>query len=234
MTMYAAKQNAANGEHNRDGHNENLSEDFGVIGPTDDDTVARRRRRRRRQRQRNLLVTTLLAQGTPMLRAGDEIGQSQGGNNNAYCQDNATSWIDWASGDRDLHTFVQHLLALRRALPVARQSKFLHGRPLPGSGLSDVKWLALDGGPVDWEDDAMAGYTLLLRGTMSPSALLVLNRGSAAHRLRLPGPTRIWWRVLDTAQPDLISQPDEGQVDIAPESVTVFIDDAATAKELAP
>jgi len=229
LTLYAGKRNAANGEGNRDGHNENLSDDFGVEGPSDDPAIEAARARRRR----NLLATVLLSQGTPMLRAGDEIAQSQGGNNNAYCQDNETSWIDWTVGDRDLAGFVRRLVALRRTLPVLRQVRFLHGNPLPGDEALDVEWLPLDGDEgdaVDWAEESLAGYGLLLRDAGGLSALVALNRDDAGRSLALPDVARTQWhRVLDTAEPDLEPRAEAGRAAVAPASVALFVDAGALA-----
>ncbi|MEM0944240.1 MAG: glycogen debranching protein GlgX, partial [Pseudomonadota bacterium] len=152
LAAYASKQNQANGEQNRDGHDHNLSENFGLDGPTDDPEIRAARARRRR----NLLALVVLSQGTPMLRAGDEIAQSQGGNNNAYCQDNATSWIDWAEGDAADLAFCQRLTALRAGLGALRQRDFLHGEET-AEGYPNAAWRGLDGGPPPWEIAERAG-----------------------------------------------------------------------------
>ena len=148
LVSYEEKHNEANGEHNRDGHSHNLSWNCGVEGPSDDPTVGSLRARQ----QRNLIATLLLSQGVPMLLAGDEMGRTQGGNNNAYCQNNETSWLDWTPTD------AQRLIALRAAHPVLRRRSFLHGRLSEGdlvaqdivwlhpdgSGMSDARWHAKD------------------------------------------------------------------------------------------
>jgi glycogen operon protein len=143
VVSYNDKHNEANGEDNRDGHSHNLSWNHGVEGATDDPAVLALRA----QQQRNFMATLLLSQGVPMLLAGDEIGRSQGGNNNAYCQDNAISWLDWdlADAQRSLLGFTQQLLALRRAHPVFRRRNFFQGRPLHGSQVRDIVWLNADG-----------------------------------------------------------------------------------------
>jgi len=121
LVSYNQKHNAANGEDNRDGHDANYSCNHGTEGPSDDPAVLAARQ----QHKRNLLATVFLAQGTPMLLAGDEMGHSQGGNNNAYCQDNATTWIDWEAIDDELLLFSQRLIALRRDHIALRQPRFL-------------------------------------------------------------------------------------------------------------
>ena len=158
VTAYAEKHNEANGEDNRDGHPESWSDNCGEEGESEDAEIRLRRARRRR----NLLASVFLAQGTPMLRAGDEIADSQRGNNNAWCQDNAIGWVDWAEADPDLLGFTRRLIALRRTHRCLRQSRFLHGRERTGDGAPDVEWLGLEGGPVDWGDPDLAGFCLLL------------------------------------------------------------------------
>ncbi|MEM6423226.1 MAG: DUF3459 domain-containing protein, partial [Pseudomonadota bacterium] len=153
LTAYGAKRNRANGEENRDGRDENFSDPIGGEGP--DHTVDDTARARRAQRRRNLLATLILSQGVPMLLAGDDIANSQGGNNNAYAQDNQTGWIDWAAGDAALSAFTRRLLTLRRAHPVLRQTRFLHADKRPSDGARDVEWRGLGGGRPAWEDPAL-------------------------------------------------------------------------------
>jgi glycogen operon protein len=143
LVSYNDKHNDANQEGNRDGHNHNLSWNCGAEGPTDDaDTLALRERQKR-----NLLATVLLSQGVPMLLAGDEIGRTQQGNNNAYCQDNEISWLDWDLDRRDrrLFEFTRCLIALRRSHAVFRRRNFFQGRPLRGRDVKDIVWLRPDG-----------------------------------------------------------------------------------------
>ena len=136
LVSYAETHNVANGEGNRDGHGENFSANCGCEGPTADAGILARRARRKR----NLLATVLLSQGTPMLLAGDELGNSQGGNNNAYCQDNATGWTDWSGAGDSLHWFVQRLIGIRSEHPALRQPRFLHGNQAPCNGGPDITW----------------------------------------------------------------------------------------------
>ncbi|MGF1501775.1 MAG: glycogen debranching protein GlgX [Paracoccaceae bacterium] len=224
LTMFAEKRNTANGEDNRDGNDHNLSDNLGVEGPSDDPAI----RAARAGRQRVLVATALLAQGTPMLRAGDEIGQSQGGNNNVYCQDNPTAWIDWAAGDRELETFVRDCLALRAAEPALRQAHYLHGE-IRADGTLDAAWSAPGGGDIDWEAGEPDGLALLLRGAATGLApdrpvrpvLLVLNRSDA--RLERPLPEGRWTRRLDTADPRA-PRPEPGpSARIAAQSLVVFV-----------
>ena len=143
LVSYNHKHNEANGEGNRDGHDHNLSWNGGAEGPTDDPVV----RALRARRQRNFIATLLLSQGVPMLLAGDELGHTQHGNNNAYCQDNATSWLDWTRDEEReaLLAFTRQMTALRAAHPVFHRRDFFQGRPLFGSGVRDIVWLQPDG-----------------------------------------------------------------------------------------
>ncbi|HEY7650412.1 MAG TPA: glycogen debranching protein GlgX [Methylomirabilota bacterium] len=150
LVSYNDKHNEANGEENRDGHDHNLSWNCGAEGPTDDPAILALRERQKR----NFLTTLFLSQGVPMLCAGDEIGRTQGGNNNAYCQDNEISWLDWNLDDRrrDLLDFVRSLIALRRREPVLRRRQFLHGRRIYGSEVKDLAWFRSDGKEMTEQD----------------------------------------------------------------------------------
>jgi glycogen operon protein len=227
VTAYNAKHNEANGEANHDGHGANYSDNGGAEGPTDDPKVLARRARRRR----NLLATVFLSQGTPMLLAGDEIANSQGGNNNAYCQDNAIGWVDWPAADAALLRFTRRLSALRREHPVLRQDMFLHGEKREADGLPDVGWQAFDGTAVGWRDPGLTRFCLLLRGSAEAAdyaqcddTLFIAFNGSAeAAAVTLPD-GGAWARLLDTADPEgppgpcLLSAP----APIEAESIVVF------------
>jgi len=146
LSTYNRKRNEANGEENRDGTDDNRSWNCGAEGETDDPAVNALRLRQ----TRNMLLTLLIATGVPMLVAGDELRRTQGGNNNAYCQDNPISWLDWAGMDDkdtvELHALVRRLIALRRRSPVLRQRAFFDGRPVPGGrGRKDLAWFRPDG-----------------------------------------------------------------------------------------
>jgi len=147
LVSYNSKHNEANGEENRDGTDNNRSWNCGAEGPTDDPEVNRLRARQKR----NFMATTLLSQGVPMLLAGDEIGRTQSGNNNAYCQDNEISWVDWTSEHMDLDTFgfVRQLIALHKEHSVFRRRKFFQGRKIKGAEIKDIVWLRPDGGEND-------------------------------------------------------------------------------------
>ncbi len=150
LVSYDQKHNEANGDENRDGSDDNKSWNCGAEGPTDDPAINALRSRQ----QRNLLATLLLSQGVPMICAGDEISRTQGGNNNAYCQDNEISWLDWELDDekRALLAFTRRLISLRRSHPVFRRRQFMQGRRLRGSGVKDLAWFRPDGQEMSDED----------------------------------------------------------------------------------
>jgi glycogen operon protein len=150
LVSYEAKHNEANLEENRDGENNNQSWNCGVEGPTDDPAVIQLRE----QQKRNFLATLLLSQGVPMILAGDEIGRTQHGNNNAYCQDNELSWIDWEAGQAQagLLEFVRRLIALRKAHPAFHRRQFFQGKPAAGTDLKDLTWLSPDGHEMSAEE----------------------------------------------------------------------------------
>jgi isoamylase len=160
LVSYNDKHNEANGEENRDGTDDNRSWDCGADGPTDDAGVNALRARQ----QRNFLATLLLSQGVPMLLGGDEIGRTQGGNNNAWCQDNEISWTDWGSLDEDLLAFTRQLIELRRVHPVFRRTKFFEGK---GVHLPDVWWMRPDGRRMtrrDWDNTESRAIGVFLNG----------------------------------------------------------------------
>ena len=205
LVSFTVKRNLANGEDNRDGHSENYSDNLGVEGQSSDCKVVAARQ----LRKRNLLATLLLSQGVPMILSGDEVGHSQGGNNNAYAQDNETTWIDWARADTALTAFVARLIRLRAAHPVLRQRHFLHGRVRPEDGLADVIWRRADGKtpePGQWHDPAFRCIGLEVRmSTQRPGGtdaiFMVFNMGPE-QSLVLPDTVKGWRQVLDTTRPD--------------------------------
>jgi len=166
LVSFDHKQNEANREGNRDGSDNNYSWNCGAEGPTTDPGINSLRARQKR----NLLATLLLSQGLPMLLAGDEFGHSQGGNNNAYCQDNETTWLDWQGIDADgraLQAFTRALIRLRREHIVFHRHRFFHGGTIPGTRTRDVVWLRPDGGEMrdeDWHSGGDSAMALLLSG----------------------------------------------------------------------
>jgi isoamylase len=160
LVSFNTKHNEANGESSHDGTDDNRSWNCGVEGSTDDPTVLALRARQ----QRNFLATLFLSQGVPMLLGGDEIGRTQDGNNNAWCQDNRISWFDWDSADKDLLTFTRRLIELRRLHPVFRRTKFFDGR---GDQLPDVWWMRPDGRRMtrrDWDNADSRAIGVFLNG----------------------------------------------------------------------
>ncbi len=152
LVAYEEKHNHANGENNRDGDNHNHSWNSGAEGPTDDPTIIEIRK----VRQRSMLATLFLSQGVPMLLGGDEIGRTQHGNNNAYCQDNEISWLDWSNVDTDLLGFVRHVAMLRTEHPVFRRRRWFEGRPIHGE-VDDIHWYTPEGIEMS-DDDWNVGY----------------------------------------------------------------------------
>jgi glycogen debranching enzyme GlgX len=192
LVSYEERHNHANGENNRDGHVHNLSINLGVEGPSDDPQINAQRGRL----QRALLATTLLAQGTPMLCAGDELGHSQRGNNNPYCQDNETTWINWAQTDDDLRAFTAWVLSLRRqTLPFGNHWY---------SGPTDLSWLqsngqALQGQAWSESSDGVLGCLIGQPGRAKAPLLLLVNPDASEHDFMLPAGA--WQAALDTAHP---------------------------------
>ncbi|MGW2300108.1 glycogen debranching protein GlgX [Streptomyces sp. NPDC001809] len=223
LVTYERKHNEANGEGNRDGTNDNRSWNCGVEGETDDPGVNGLRLRQ----QRNLLTTLLLSTGVPMLVAGDEMGRTQGGNNNAYCQDNPIGWVDWtlpdAPGRAQLLALTRRLLALRHDHPVLRRRAFFSGRPQGSDGLRDLAWFTAAGTEMtepDWYAPT-ATLGLYLSGRDIPgrdergeqitddSFLAVLHAGHRPLDFRLPGPpwAETYELVVDTAREDQSAPP---------------------------
>ena len=227
LVSYDEKHNEANGEDNRDGHGHNLSHNFGVEGETDDPGVVAEREKQKR----NFIATLLLSQGVPMICGGDEIGRTQGGNNNAYCQDNEISWHDWELDERgeDLLEFTRRVATLRREHPIFRRRRFFQGRTIRGSELEDIKWLRPDGQEMDdddWGTHFVRSFAMLLGGNAmmewndqgehvtDDDFVLLFNAAADPVEFTLPGaprPTR-WQVALDTSKPAAGQAPDEHEV----------------------
>ncbi|SDB73223.1 glycogen debranching protein GlgX [Belnapia rosea] len=212
---YNEKHNEANGEDNRDGHSHNRSWNCGAEGETDDPAINELRQRQ----MRNMLATLLLSQGTPMLLAGDEFARSQGGNNNAYCQDNEIGWLNWDIGEEGqaLVSFVQRLTALRRTYPMLRRSRFLSGTYNEELDVKDVTWINANGSEMqdtDWADENTLCFGMLLDGRAQTTGikqrgqdatlLLILNSYHDLVEFTLPPSPggRGWKRLIDTNQPE--------------------------------
>jgi glycogen operon protein len=228
LTAYERKHNEANGEGNRDGNDHNHSRNWGVEGETDDPDITATRA----AVGRAMIATLLASAGTPMLLAGDELRRTQKGNNNAYCQDNPVSWIDWTRAEepasRRLSDFVARCIALRARLAPLRPPRFLHGTEEPWPGLSDIAWFDLHGRPKTPEAWAQPGHTLALRRIWAErdavqATLLLLNADTVAHRFTLPDPPLDWRRVLDSALPDAAEEPvADNHVRVAPHAAVLL------------
>ncbi|NKC30907.1 glycogen debranching protein GlgX [Roseomonas sp. BU-1] len=206
LVSYSEKHNHANGEDNRDGTSDNASWNNGAEGPSADPAV----QARRAGDTRALLATLLLARGTPMLAMGDEAGRSQGGNNNAYAQDNASAWFDWNGMDAALVAFAARLIAARLAHPALHDAAPLTG-VAQADGLADVTWLRPDGAPMDhgaWIDPETRALMLLLHKD-GDRCLLALNASWAPQALHLPParPAQRWTLLADSHTPDSLTIP---------------------------
>jgi isoamylase len=168
LVSFNEKHNDANGEENRDGESHNRSWNCGVEGPTDEPDVNQLRARQ----QRNFLTTLFTSQGVPMLLGGDEIGRTQDGNNNAYCQDTEISWYDWEHADASLLQFTRHLIKLRHRHPVFCRRRWFQGRPIHGTAVSDIGWFTPGGAEMsdsDWQAGFAKSLAVFLNGRAIPS-----------------------------------------------------------------
>ena len=234
LVSYNQRHNEANGEKNRDGHSANFSFNYGVEGPSDDQKLVDLR-----QRQcKNLLATRFLAQGTPMLLAGDELGRSQQGNNNAYCQDNEVTWQDWSaqSLDQNMLAFVRELIQVRRRYPLLHRDRFVHGEEQQEpTGFSDIQWLTANGEVMkesDWHDQHNKFLAMLLTGEVLPARdtrfdnsrdaalVIVFNADTRTMKFSLPESPFHWRCVFTTA--DEKPTVDRASVEIEARSVDLF------------
>ncbi|HKS61466.1 MAG TPA: glycogen debranching protein GlgX [Xanthobacteraceae bacterium] len=233
VVSYIEKHNQANGEENRDGHGDNFSANWGVEGPTDDPQINETRARV----QRALLATVMFSHGTPMLLCGDEFGRTQQGNNNAYCQDNEISWLDWKKAETPeataLAAYVARLAQLRRENPVLRSRHFLHGKDEPAPGILDIAWFDTHGEIISsesWNNPEKRLFALrrasrIEDGTV-PVLTLFLNPSDQDRVFRLPTqnvPTRL---LIDSAAPD------KPESDIVGEEITVATRSAVLTKSV--
>jgi isoamylase len=217
LVSYNDKHNEANGENNRDGNNNNQSWNCGVEGPTDNPDI----QALRAKQKRNLLATLLLSQGVPMMYAGDAIGHTQMGNNNAYCQDNEISWLNWSlqSHDRSLLAFVQRMVNLRKRHPVFRRRRFFQGRPIKGADVKDILWLNPSGTEMsedEWRNPAIYCLGMFLSGqgldetdergrkVSDTDFLVLLNPHHEDVAFSMPAfrPTSRWMAWMDTSRED--------------------------------
>jgi glycogen operon protein len=235
LVSYERKHNEANGENNRDGHDHNLSRNWGVEGPTDVPNIVRIRERT----IRNFLATLAFSQGVPMLSHGDELGRTQHGNNNAYCQDNELTWINWNLGpaERELIEFTRRVLRIRADNAVLRRRTFFRHADLDAGRGRDLTWLNGDGRPMtedDWGNPHNHVLGMLIRGRatdeldergrtfVGETILLLLNGGSRSRSVTLPRMTqRGRWIELVNTTPHGTRIP-RGAVTLAPHSLLLF------------
>jgi glycogen operon protein len=230
LVSYNHKHNTANGEANRDGESHNRSWNSGEEGPTNDPEIEALRKKR----QRSMLMTLFLSQGVPMLLGGDEIGRTQQGNNNAYCQDNELAWYDWEEADELLLGFTKRLIGIRNAHPVFRRRRWFEGRRVRGAGVRDIAWYNTDGTPMsdnDWHLGYARSLSVFLNGEAIPtpgprgetvtddSFFLLFNAHTEPVTFTIPEDLEdyYWQVVLDTAHEmtcaDLVAPADAWQVE---------------------
>jgi glycogen operon protein len=241
LVSYEQKHNLANGEENRDGDNNNFSENFGVEGPTDQPIIDALRLRQ----IKNMMATLMLSQGVPMLVAGDEFRRTQNGNNNAYCQDNEVSWIDWEAqkSNSDLIRFSRSLIQFRLNQPTVRRKTFLTGVPNSKDGWSDVSWYSPLGTAVDWHSNELPIICLLAAPTdeedpsqLGRDVLLMINSTVMGCRFMIPtiAKSKKWRLFLDTSivtpndiYPDLDGPnlPANGSYTLPQKAIAVYVAD---------
>jgi glycogen operon protein len=239
LVSYNEKHNEANCENNQDGESHNRSWNCGVEGPTDDPEILHMRQKQKR----NLLTTLFLSQGVPMLVAGDELSRTQGGNNNAYCQDNEISWINWDAADKDLLHFTQKLIHLYKSHPVFSRRRWFQGQPIKGVGIEDIVWFQPHGDEMteeNWRNDFAKSLGVYLHGhglrsvdkkgqrVLDDDFYLIFNAHHEPLDFRLP-PEKYgddWIRVLDThegyIQEDGPVSPANDTVRVEGRSVVLF------------
>jgi glycogen operon protein len=210
LVSYSQKHNQANGENNQDGESHNHSENFGVEGPSGDQTV----REKRRRQTKNLLATLFLSQGVPMLLAGDEFARTQQGNNNAYCQDNPISWVNWelVRENGDLLRFVRLMIKFRHDHPSLRRSHFFHGQ-------GGITWHGERENEPDWSDEGKClaflldgGQAKREKGDCDDDVFVALNAADNWRHVTVPGRGREWLKMIDTSRAspeDIIENPDQ-------------------------
>lgn len=242
LVSYNRKHNEANGEDNTDGTNENISFNFGVEGPAENPKI----REIRERQKRNFIATLFLSQGVPMLLAGDEIGKTQKGNNNAYCQDNDISWINWDldKSSTDLLEFTRSVIKFYQSHPILRRRKFFQGKRNGNNGIKDITWYRADGKEIqhqDWNNPDMHCFGMCLAGDsikgmdergkkiIDDTMFIVLNPLNTAQKFALPVFEKgdEWDLVLDTRDPHIPQEKDrtvyKNSYELLSRSLAVFI-----------
>jgi glycogen operon protein len=238
LVSYEQKHNESNGENNQDGHNDNLSRNWGVEGPTEDKRILDKRYRV----MKSLLASLAFSQGTPMIAHGDEIARTQRGNNNAYSQDNDITWIDWTNlndRQRDLLAFVQRVISIRQNNPVLRRRHFFRGKDPNSPSGKDVMWIRTDGQELqegDWQNADNHLLGMLINGQATDETddrgrpirgdtlLLILNGGDGDCRFTLPQVLEegFWMTLLDSAHPECHGPQDGSSVMVAAHSLLLL------------
>lgn len=237
LVSYNEKHNEANGEDNNDGEDHNRSWNCGVEGETDDPEIINLRN----LQKRNLLTTLMLSQGVPMMVAGDELGKTQNGNNNAYCQDNEISWIDWEHADQDLLKFTQRLISIKKAHPSFCRRRWFQGQPIKGSELHDIAWFLPEGGQMEehnWNEDFAKSLGVFLNGqglhsvgmkgekVIDDSFYVIFNAYHDKLEYVLPSSEYAegWERILDTAddRENTVHFPPSGTIEVSGRSIILL------------
>jgi isoamylase len=239
LVSYNEKHNEANGEENRDGESHNRSWNCGNEGPTQDSGILDLRARQKR----NFLATLFLSQGVPMLLGGDELGRTQHGNNNSYCQDNEISWYEWNAADQDLLKFTRRLIELQKRHPVFRRRRFFQGKPIHGSDVKDIAWFTPDGSEMteeNWGEGFAKSIGVFLNGEAIPSPnargeriqddsfYLIFNAHHESLVFILPDSNwgQKWKRVLDTQELKFSDNDEEfgagEKIEVQARSMVVF------------
>jgi isoamylase len=220
VVSYEDRHNLANGEENRDGHSHNYTRNYGVEGPTDDAEIQRLRRRQRM----NLLATLLLSQGTPLLLAGDEFGHTQCGNNNAYAQDNETTWLDWrkCASDPEFVDDVREIIWLRRETPLLRLQDYVHNDQSPESRF---EWFNLHGEPKQGDEWANSQIFSLLIRRGADAAAVVINGHDEAAEIAVPGDSKVWRLAFSTSK-STVANLGEGKLTLNALSIALLLSNA--------
>ncbi len=219
VVSYEDKHNLANGEENRDGHSHNYTRNYGVEGDTDDAEILQLRRRQRL----NMLATLLLSQGTPLLLAGDEFGHTQDGNNNAYAQDNETTWLDWqrCKSDPEFVNDVRELIWLRRETPLLRLQDYVHSDQSP---VSRFEWFNLHGEPKQGEEWANSQIFSVLIKQAGDAAAIVINGHDQAAEITVPAISGTW-RIVFTSSESTVDDLEDGKLTLDALSITLLLSD---------
>jgi glycogen operon protein len=233
LVSYNKKHNKANGEDNNDGEDHNRSFNYGVEGPTEDESIIQVRK----QQVRNFLSTLFLSQGVPMLVAGDELGRTQQGNNNAYCQDNEISWIDWENKDEDLLAFTSKLIHFRKNHPVFCRKKWFKYQPIKGKGVTDIEWFTIEGEEMSdehWSSSFAKSLGIFLYGhgirtvsekgdpVVDDSFYIMINSYHESLPFRLPDPKwgKRWQKIMDSFDATF-NDENQGEIINAEEEIEV-------------